>query len=103
MRSKKQKLITAILLVFTINTSLAVTGGPSLPKAEVACDTVLKKCAETVESQKKALKEKEDVIVVQDELIKEQEKEVERAHEQVNTAVFGGVSVSTLLLLLLIL
>jgi asparagine synthetase A len=68
-----------------------------------SCEETLEKCAKAVEAQKKAIKEQKDVIDKQDEIIKHAEAEVDRAHKATNAAIGGGISISTILLLLLLL
>ena len=45
----------------------------------------------------------EALIKTQEEIIEHAEKEIKRSHEATNAAITGGVSISTLLLLLLLL
>ena len=75
----------------------------NLERSNPSCVEVLDKCAKAVKKQKKAIKEQDDVIKKQEEIIKLQGEEVERSHKATNTAIFGGVSASSFLLLLLLL
>jgi hypothetical protein len=67
------------------------------------CESVLQKCAKAVEQQEEAIIKQGEVIKKQDEIINLQEEEVYRANEATDKAVVGGVGVSSLLLLLLLL
>ena len=67
------------------------------------CNEALEKCVVAVEKQKVAINKQGELIKTQKETIELQEEEIKRSHKATDTAVTGGISVSSILLLLLIL
>lgn len=67
------------------------------------CDVILKKCAKAVMDQKEVIKHQDDLIEHQKLIIQGAEEEVERSQKATKKAITGGVGVSSILLLLLLL
>lgn len=69
----------------------------------VSCDTVLKKCAKTVQSQKSAIESQKKTIESFEKSEGKHAKEVARLHRKNNVVSAVGVVVNVVLLLIMVL